>query len=370
MTLNEQKEQLRTQIAALTAKPNLSASERTKLNALIAQGADIRATEQRQERAASALASARKDLPVADTDEQRAANHEAAFTRYLKGNVEAIRTYSPMSTSSGVAIPQGFLSAYVEHLKSFSGIRKVANVITTATGQSLKNPYADDGANIGERLNESDPVSLANPVFSSATFGAFRYSSKGVKYSAQLLADAGIPVENYLSKTFARRIGILQNQEFTLGGSGGPTGVIPSLTQIVNAANANSIGVADVVSLTNIDEAYLEGAQFMFSPAVERYLKTVTGTDGLPVFPEMRTGKILCGFPYTLNTAMVTSITTGQKTMLFGNYAHGITVREITPQLLVSRERYAEQNMLYAALRADADCLVTDQYAINVLQQA
>jgi HK97 family phage major capsid protein len=108
----------------------------------------------------------------------------------------------------------------------------------------------------------------------------------------------------------------------------------------------------------------------MFSPAVERYLKGLVSS-GYPTFPEMRTGKILCGFPYTLNVAMPTSITTGLKrTMLFGNFAHGITVREVTPQLLVSRERFAEQNMLYSSLRADADCLVTDVYAINVLQQA
>jgi hypothetical protein len=61
-----------------------------------------------------------------------------------------------------------------EKLKSFSGIRAVANVITTATGQSLKNPFADDTANTGERLNENDPASLANPTFNKTTFGAYR----------------------------------------------------------------------------------------------------------------------------------------------------------------------------------------------------
>ena len=211
MNLQEQKEQLRTQIAALTAKPNLTATERTKLNALIAQGADIRASEQRLERANTLVAQTKKDLPVADTDEVRQAKHEGAFRKYLRGDVEEIRTYSPMTTS-GVAIPEDFAAQYVEKLKSFSGIRAAgAHVITTTTGHSLKNPFADDTSNTGERLNENDPVSLANPTFNKTTFGAYRYGSKGLIYSAQLLTDSGIPVDGYLAKMFARRIGRLHN---------------------------------------------------------------------------------------------------------------------------------------------------------------
>src|SRR5260370_10296540 len=110
------------------------------------------------------------------TDEERAAKHEGAFKSYLRGgDAEELRTYTAL-TSSGVTPSEKFLSAYVEKLKSFSGIRAVANVITTATGQALKNPYTDDTANTGERLNENDPVSLANPVFNKTTFGAYSYS--------------------------------------------------------------------------------------------------------------------------------------------------------------------------------------------------
>jgi HK97 family phage major capsid protein len=300
-------------------------------------------------------------------DESRDAKHEGAFKRYLRGDAEEIRTYSAMTTS-GVPIPQGFMAAYVEALKSFSGIRQVANVITTLTGQQLKNPFADDTANIGERLNENDPVSLANPTYSSASFGAFRYSSKGVKYSAQLLQDAGIDLTQYLSKILARRVGRLTNTEYTNGGSGGPAGVIPSLTNVQTTAGATAVTVAEIVSLQSLDEAYLSGSVYMFSPGVERALKSLTAS-GLPVFPEMRTGKVLCGFPYVLNVDMPSALAANAQAIAFGNFGHAVTIREVVPSLLVSRERFAEQNMLYAAMRHDQDCQVVDASALNVLQQ-
>jgi HK97 family phage major capsid protein len=108
-------------------------------------------------------------------------------------------------------------------------------------------------------------------------------------------------VESYLSTIFARRIGRLTNSEYTNGGSGAMTGVIPSITSVLTSASPTAVTLGEIVDLQNIDEAYLSGAVYMFSPGVERLLKKMMGTDGLPVFPEMRTARLLCGFPYVLN---------------------------------------------------------------------
>jgi HK97 family phage major capsid protein len=369
MNLQEQKEQLRTKISALTAKPQLTASERTQLNALIAQGADIRAAEERQARAKALVEETRQDLPEADTDEVREAKFEGAFRKYLRsGDAAELRTYVALTTA-GVSIPELFAAKYVEQLKSFSGIRAVATVINTTNGDALKNPFTNDTANTAERLNENDLVSLANPTVNKITFGAFRYSSKGVQYSAALLQDSGIPVEDYLANIFARRIGRLTNSEFTNGGSGAMTGVIPSVTQIVTSAAPTAVSVADVVALQNIDDAYREGAVYMTHPAILRVLRAMVNVDGLPTFPELRTGNVLCGFPVVPNVDMPSSLTANAKAIAFGNFAHAVTIRSVVPSLLVSRERFAEQNMLYASLRNDQDCQVVDPSALNVLQQ-
>jgi len=305
-------------------------------------------------------------------DEQRAAKHEVAFARYLRtGDVSELRTYTPLSTATaGVPVPQGFLSAYVERLKSFSGIRAAgANVITTQTGDPLKNPFSDDTANNGVRLNENDPTPLANPTFNNTLFGAFKYSSQGLQFSAALYQDSGIDLTAYLQNIFAKRIGRITNTEFTNGAGGGPTGVIPSITSVQTTALPTAVSVGEVVGLQALDEGYVDGAMYMFSPGVERTLRAMTNVDGLPIFPEMRTGEVLCGYPYTLNVDMPAALTATAKAIVFGNFNLGVAIRDVVPVLLVSRERYAEFNMLYASMSHSQDCQVVDPNALTVLQQ-
>jgi HK97 family phage major capsid protein len=301
--------------------------------------------------------------------EQRAAKHEGAFRKYLRGDDSEIRT--ALSTA-GVPIPQSFAAAYGEALKSFSGIREAgANVITSTNGDSLKNPFSTD-TGVGERLNENDPVSLSNPIWSGSSFGAFRYSSKGLQYSAQLLDDAGIDIGQYLSRTLSRRIGRLTNSEFTNGGGGsGPVGVIPSLTQIVTSEVAGAISINDLLELQTAigDSGYLPGSVYMFHPNTEKFLKKLTTTDGFHSLAlEMSTNRTIFGYRYILNPAMTSTLSGTVNSVVFGNFKLGVTIREVVPSLLISKERYAEYRMLYAAMRHDQDCQVVDASALAVLQ--
>jgi HK97 family phage major capsid protein len=371
MNLAEQRTALQTQIDALLSKPNKTASERKQADLLMAKAAELRAQEEIQERTAVLMRETRAEAGQTNEDdrpEYRAAKHTSAFSRYLLGDDAEIRTYSPLSTS-GLPLPEGFLAAYREALKSFSGIREAgATVITTSNGDPLKNPFSDDTANTGERLNENDAASLANPTLNKTEFVAYNYGSKGVQYSIQLLQDAGIDVTEYLRKTFAQRIGRVTNSEFTNGG--GPTGVIPSITNVQTSASATAVTVAEIVGLQSLDEGYLDGAVYMFSPGVERTLKAMVTTGGLPVFPEMRTGRVLAGYPYVLNVDMPSALAANAKAIVFGNFQRGVAIREVVPTLLVSKERYAELRKMYAVMFHRQDCQVVDTKALNLLQQA
>jgi len=369
MNLAVEKRELQRQIDALLAKPSMTASERKQCDALLSKVADIRGQEDRQARLAAVLDETRSEREESNP-EYRQAKFESAFNRYLRtGDASELRTYTPLSTA-GVPVPQGFLAAYVERLKSFSGIRAAgANVITTQTGDPLKNPFSDDTANSGVRLNENDPTPLANPVFNDSIFGAFKYSSQGLQFSAVLYKDSGIDLTAYLQNIFAKRIGRITNSEFTNGAGGGPTGVIPSISSVQTSALPTAVSVGEIVGLQALDEGYLDGAMYMFSPGVERTLKAMLGTDGLPVFPEMRTGRVLCGYPYTLNVDMPAALTATAKAIVFGNFKLGVAIRDVVPVLIVSRERYAELNMLYASMSHSQDCQVVDPNALSVLQQ-
>lgn len=366
--LEKERREIQLQIDELLARPKLTASEEKKCDLLLSRAKDLREQEARHARAAALHEETRKDAPEIETPELRAAKHMGEFNRYIRGNDSNIRSYSPMSTS-GVPLPEGFLAAYREALKSFSGIREAgATIISTTTGDPLKNPFSDDTANVGERLNENDAASLANPTLNKTEFVAYNYGSKGVQYSIQLLQDAGIGVTEYLRNVFAQRIGRITNTEFTNGG--GPTGVLPSLTQIQTSAAATTVSVAEVVGLQSLDEGYLDGAVYMFSPGVERTLKAMVTTGGLPVFPEMRTGRVLAGYRYTLNVDMPASLTANAKAIVFGNFQRGVAIREVVPTLLVSKERYAELRKMYAVMFHRQDCQVVDTKALNLLQQA
>jgi HK97 family phage major capsid protein len=368
MNIEVEKRELQRQIDALLAKPSLTTSERKQCDLLMSKVANLRSTEERRARVEAMAAEV--GLPV--SDEQRAKKIERAFDFYVRsGDASELRTYAPEdTTSAGVLIPQQWAGSYLDRLKASTGIREAgANIITTKTGHPYKFPLSDDTANDGERLAENAPVTLANPTESTNLLGAFRYGSKGIQFSGELAQDLGFDLNAYLQDIFAARIGRLTNREFTLGASGGPAGVLPSITNVQTTASATAVAVAELVGLQALDAAYLPGSVYMFSPGVERALKAMVGTDGLPIFPEMRTGKILLGFPYVLNVAMASALTATAETVVFGNFRRGVTIREVTPMLVVSRERFAEQGMMYASLTHRQDCQVVDASALAVLQQ-
>jgi HK97 family phage major capsid protein len=66
---------------------------------------------------------------------------------------------------------------------------------------------------------------------------------------------------------------------------------------------------------------------------------------------------------------MPATLTATAKTIVFGNFKLGVAIRDVVPVLQVSRERYAEFNMLYASMSHSQDCQVVDVNSLAVLQQ-
>jgi HK97 family phage major capsid protein len=366
MEVSIERRTLQLQIDGLLAKPKLTASEQTQANLLMSKLANLRSHEERKARLASAMA----DVGLPMNDEQRSAKIERAFDFYVRsGDASELRTYAPENTTSqGVLVAPQWAGAYAERSKSYMGLREAgATVVTTATGAPWKQPFSDDTANSGERLNENDAVSLANPTESSNLFGAFRYGSRGIQFSTELAQDMGFDLNAYLQDIFAARIGRLTQSEFTNGASG-ITGVLPAITNVLTAASATAVGMDELIDLQNIDTGYLETSVYMLAPATARLLMKSVGTDGRRLYPEMNEGKLL-GYRFALNTAMSAPAANGLS-VAFGSFHRGVVIREVNPVLVVSRERYAEQGMMYASLTHRQDCKVVDANALSVLQQA
>jgi HK97 family phage major capsid protein len=363
---------IKRELDALLAKPHLGASDRKRSDLLLTKMANMRSEEELLLRFDKTIAKEFNfDPKTAPEKRARAERTAQAFEMYLRsGSLGEYRTYAPESTSTaGALIPQQWAGDYLSRLISFSGIREMgATIVNTPFGGPWKQAFSDDAANTGERLDENVQVSLANPTASLNTVVSFRYTAKGIQLSNELVEDIGFDLSSYLQDVFARRIGSVTNSEFTLGASGGPTGVLPAITNIQTSVSPTAVTVSELVGLQAINAAYLPGSVYMFSPGVERQLKSMISTDGLRIFPEMNE-KILLGYPYVLNADMPSSFTANSQTVVFGNAKKSIVIRQAAPMLVASRERYAEYYLSYFSLTHRQNCIVTDANGLTVLQQ-
>jgi len=210
-----------------------------------------------QEERLKKIDAAVRELEMPRTAEQRQRElpeAEKAFRNFLRDGdktAPAYRTYvAENTTAAGVFIPAMWAAEYGSRLQSFSGIREAgATIVTTETAQPYTRPFIDDAGHTGERLNESDPSTLLNPIASKSTLGGFRYGSKGVIVSNELVSDSLYELNGFLQKIFAKRIGKITNTEFTNGASGGPAGVIPSLSVGVTSASPTAVTLAELLAL-------------------------------------------------------------------------------------------------------------------------
>jgi HK97 family phage major capsid protein len=97
------------------------------------------------------------------------------------------------TSTGGGTVPQGFVNSLERALAAFGGIRSAADVIRTDTGAALPWPTVNDTGNSGELLAENTAAtdnSANDPTFGQTTFGAYKFSSKVIRISYELIEDS------------------------------------------------------------------------------------------------------------------------------------------------------------------------------------
>lgn len=315
------------------------------------------------------------------------------------------RTYSGLGdASSGTdgyyLVPIGFQRELEKRLISFGGMRRNCRVLNTSTGNVMNWPTADDTANVGNWVAESNPVSQVNPSFGNVQFNAYLASSQQVLVSVQLLQDSAFDLEAYLAEAFAIRLARITNPGYTTGsGSGQPKGLITSITgdgspNVVTAVGSvsndggsgedgsNSIGTDDLSNLiASIDPFYRVGAKFMCHWSVLDYLRKLKDKYGRPLWEvsiAQGTPDKIFGYEYDWNADM-SAWTQGAAesganaslyTVLFGQFSKYV-VREVGGITMVRfNELYMPNHQVgfQAFLRTDGQRV--QQYAFGLLKQA
>jgi HK97 family phage major capsid protein len=307
------------------------------------------------------------------------------------------------NTLGGYFVPQGFVYKVEEALKYYGDMLNVAEILDTATGQPLPYPTDNDTTVTGELIAESAQVTTADVTIGHITLNAYKFSTKMIKVSLELLQDSAFDMEAYLQKKMATRLGRILNTKFTVGaGTTEPNGIVtaavanngaaqvwgtgsgPGIPVIAAGSSSNTggsetggttIGYADWVNLEHsVDPLYRKNAMWMMHDTTLRQAKTLLDKYGRPIWvPGMTAGApdTILTYRYSINND-VDQIAVNNKTVFFGALDKYLIRRVKELGIMRLNERFADygQVAFIGFARYDGNLIDAGTHPVNYLKQA
>jgi HK97 family phage major capsid protein len=366
---------------------NLSSDELQKADKLI-EAMNVKDSEIRNLEAFAARKAEFENTPAIAEVKTSKQSRSNVFSKYLRYGMQELsreeryllRGTNPQTTSDsagGYTIPEGWTSE-LDIARQFVGeVESVARVFSTATGNTLPIPKVDDTATDASLQTEGSATTVADMTFGNTDLSAYNYSTL-VKVSKQLLQDEEVNLIGYLTELLGQRIARATNAALTTGdGSGKPNGIITAATVGKTAASATAITHEELIDLYySVDPSYRMGTScyYMMNDAVHaavRKLGLTAAENFNPITFSNDGTMFILGKEVKINQDMASAISTGNKTILFGDFS-GYAVR-VAGGINVLRmdERYADElNVGFIAYkRVDGD-LISAGAPLKVLQQA
>lgn len=312
---------------------------------------------------------------------QRCNDLQRAFRSYHPSvaldRVHESRALSAFSLGSGgVLVPDTLLRTLEINMLAFGGMRQVAETMTTAHGEDMTWPTADDTSNTGEQLGENTEVGdSTEPSFGGVVWGAYKFSSKPILVPYELIEDQEFGLPSVLGSMLGERLGRITNTKYTNGiGAGTPKGITVGASLGVTAASATTIAADEVFQLIHsVDPAYRMGAGFMMNDAIVLALRLLKDGEGQYLWQSgMREGTPdrLAGYPLTVNQDMASTIASTAKSMLFGQLSKYKIRRVNSIRMYRLEERYRDQDQdgFIAFVREDGNLLTAGTAPVKYLQ--
>lgn len=222
----------------------------------------------------------------------------ALFDKWTRGGDNALTAdewtavRNTMSTTTdsegGYTVPTTVASAILDALKSYGGMRTVADVIRTASGETMNFPTSDGTSEEGEIIGQNTTATDADISFGTKSLVVYKYSSKVVTVPWELLQDSSADIEGFVRNRLQQRLGRITNKHFTVGtGTAQPWGVIPAATVGVTGAVSATAAITydNLIDLEHsVDPAYRANASWMFHDDMLKLIRKVKDTEGRPIF--------------------------------------------------------------------------------------
>jgi HK97 family phage major capsid protein len=293
----------------------------------------------------------------------RLASRPPKFDR--NGNVIAENRDMGAATGSagGFLVAQGFSNMFEKALKLFGGPRQVADVMRTTNGAPMPWPSMDDTSNVGEQIGENTAVASQDATIGSVTFGAYKYSSKLIPVSYELMEDSAFDMVSEVGAIAGERIGRITSTRYTTGnGTTQPQGIVTASTLGRTAASATALSTIDLIQLRqSVDPAYRADPRcgFMMHNSILTLCLLLQDSQNRPIFLESyRDGELdrILGAPVVLNQDMASATASTNRTVLFGCFPK-FKIRDVGAiRLRRLEERYAEKDQtgFIAFMRTDS----------------
>ncbi len=309
------------------------------------------------------------------SDEYRKAFWNAMRTRAGEGLDPVIRNALQIGTDTegGYLVPDEFERTLVEALDDENIFRRLANVITTSSGDRKIPVVASKGT--ASWIDEEGAIPESDDSFGQVSIGAYKLGTM-IKVSEELLNDSVFNLETYISKEFARRIGNKEEDAFFTGdGSGKPTGIfaVTGGAQLgVTSASATAITIDEVLDLFySLKAPYRNKAVFVMNDATVKAIRKLKDGQGQYLWqPSLQAGTpdtILNRPLYT--SAYVPAIASTAKSIVFGDFSYYWVADRQGRVFKRLNELYAATGQVgfVATQRVDGKLILPE--AIKVLQQ-
>jgi HK97 family phage major capsid protein len=259
------------------------------------------------------------------------------------------------TTYGGYLVPVTLWTELERRMKSFGGMMQACRMINTDDGGLLNWPTNDDTSATGNWLAEprSSALTVEDTTFNRVQYNSFTWGTLA-KFTIEMFQDERVNLlMEQITDIFSERAGRALNAAFTTGsGSGRPTGLLTSTSAGKTTAGASAITKTELIDLVHsVDPAYRNGGGsvgFMMNDAVLAYIRKLDfgSTNNDPLFqPSLQQGvpDRLLGFPVYINQDMASAVTTGLKTVVFGDFSKYI-IREVQrPSMYLMQERYMDE---------------------------
>lgn len=247
----------------------------------------------------------------------------------LRAGIQAAQSGQQSNgAEGGYLVPTGWGASLLETLKSFGGMRNVASMIQTSSGNPIPWPTVDETNVEGEIVAENQPATDQDITFGTTQIGAYKFSSKVFTIPIELLMDQGegIDIEAFIRRAAGTRIFRIQNRLFTTGtGTNQPLGQVTAapVGKVGATGKTSDVDFDDLTDLEHsVDPAYrmMPGVGWMFHDTTLRDLKKKKDADDRPIWVPGHTVKepdTINGYGYTINQDMPV-MAADAKSIVFG----------------------------------------------------